>query len=170
MDLIVFLLSFGIILVACEFFTNGVEWTGKRFNLSEGAVGSVLAAVGTALPETMVPLIAILMMGGEAGHEIGVGAILGAPFMLATLALFICGLSVLVFAKRRNTRTLHVNGKLIRRDLKFFLLAYSLAAIAAFVPPEYSIFKTALGFTLITPLPIVIHDIYAQDRRDRRQR
>ncbi len=154
MDLIVFLLSFAIILVACEFFTNGVEWTGKRFNLSEGAVGSVLAAVGTALPETLVPLIAILMIGGDAGHEIGVGAILGAPFMLATLALFICGLSVLMFAKRRNTRTLHVNGKLIRRDLKFFLLAYSLAAIAAFVPPEYSIFKTVLGFTLI-PLYIV---------------
>jgi cation:H+ antiporter len=154
MDLIVFLLSFAIILVACEFFTNGVEWTGRRFNLSEGAVGSVLAAVGTALPETLVPLIAILMIGGDAGHEIGVGAILGAPFMLATLALFICGLSVLVFAKRRNTRTLHVNGKLIRRDLKFFLLAYALAAVAAFTPPEYGIFKTILGFMLI-PLYIV---------------
>ncbi len=154
MDLIVFLLSFAVILLACEFFTNGVEWTGKRFNLSEGAVGSVLAAIGTALPETLVPLIAILMLGGEAGREIGVGAILGAPFMLATLALFICGLSVLVFAKRRNTRTLHVNGKLIRRDLKFFLLAYGLAAVAAFTPPEFGIFKTILGFTLI-PLYIV---------------
>ncbi|HTY91822.1 MAG TPA: sodium:calcium antiporter [Methanocella sp.] len=154
MDLIAFLLSFVVILGACEFFTNGVEWTGKRFNLSEGAVGSVLAAIGTALPETLIPLIAILMMGGEAGDEIGIGAILGAPFMLATLALFICGLSVLVFAKRRNTRTLHVNGQLIRRDLTFFLLAYSLAAIAAFVPTEYGIFKTVLGFTLI-PLYIV---------------
>ncbi|BAI60341.1 sodium/calcium exchanger protein [Methanocella paludicola SANAE] len=154
MDLIVFLLSFAIILIACEFFTNGVEWTGRRFNLSEGAVGSVLAAVGTALPETLVPLIAILMIGGDAGHEIGVGAILGAPFMLATLALFICGLSVLIFAKRRNTRTLHINGKLIRRDLKFFLLAYALAAVAAFTPPEFGIFKTILGFTLI-PLYIV---------------
>lgn len=154
MDILVFLLSFAIILAACEFFTNGVEWTGKRFNLSEGAVGSVLAAVGTAMPETLVPLIAILMLGGEAGHEIGIGAILGAPFMLSTLALFLCGLSVLLFARRRNTRTLHVNGHLIRRDLKFFLLAYSLAAIAAFVPPEYSIFKTVLGFTLI-PLYIV---------------
>jgi cation:H+ antiporter len=154
MDILMFLLSFAVILIGCEFFTNGVEWTGKRFNLSEGAVGSVLAAVGTALPETLVPLIAILMIGGDAGHEIGVGAILGAPFMLATLALFICGLSVLVFAKRRNTRTLHVNGHLIRRDLKFFLLAYSLAAVAAFTPPEFGIFKTILGFSLI-PLYIV---------------
>ncbi len=154
MDIIVFLLSFVVILAACEFFTNGVEWTGKRFNLSEGAVGSVLAAIGTALPETLIPLIAILMLGGNAGAEIGVGAILGAPFMLATLALFVCGLSVLVFAKRRNTRTLHINGSLIRRDLKFFLFAYALAAIAVFIPPSLGIFKTIVGFSLI-PIYIV---------------
>ncbi len=154
MDIIIFLLSFAIILAACEFFTNGVEWTGKRFNLSEGAVGSVLAAVGTALPETIVPLIAILMLGGEAGAEIGVGAILGAPFMLATLALFVCGFSVFLFARRRNTRVLHINGILIRRDLAFFLIAYTLAAVAAFLPPSMGIFKTIVGFSLI-PIYIV---------------
>lgn len=163
MDIILFLLSFVIILAGCEFFTNGVEWTGKRFKLSEGAVGSVLAAVGTALPETVVPLIAILFVTGgagneNAGHEIGIGAILGAPFMLATLTLFICGLSVLIFARRRGTRTLHINGKLIRRDLKFFLLAYGLAAIAAFIPQEYGIFKVFVGLVLI---PIyVVYTIY----------
>lgn len=154
MDLIVFLLSFVVILAGCELFTNGVEWAGKRFKLSEGAVGSVLAAVGTALPETIVPLIAILTIGGVAGEEIGVGSILGAPFMLATLALFVCGLSVFLFARRRNTKTLHVNGTLIRRDLKFFILAYGLAAVAALAPPEYGIFKQVLGFSLV-PLYIV---------------
>ncbi len=154
MDIIVFLLSFGVILAACEFFTNGVEWTGRRFNLSEGAVGSVLAAIGTALPETLIPLIAILMLGGSSGEEIGIGAILGAPFMLATLALFVCGLSVFVFARRRNTRTLHIEGGLIRRDLTFFLFAYSLAAIAAFTPPSLGILKTVIGFSLI-PIYIV---------------
>lgn len=158
MDILVFILSFIIILASCEFFTNGVEWVGKRFKLSEGAVGSVLAAVGTALPETIIPLIAIFMLEGDAGEEIGTGAILGAPFMLATLALFICGLSVLAFARRRNTRTLHINGHLIRRDLKFFLLAFSLAAVAAFVPPELGLFKTLVGIVLI---PIyIVYTIY----------
>jgi len=158
MDVIVFLLSFMVILAACEFFTNGVEWTGKRFNLSEGAVGSVLAAIGTALPETLIPLIAILILGGSSGAEIGTGAILGAPFMLATLALFVCGLSVFAFARRRNTRTLHINGILIRRDLAFFIFSYSLAAIAAFTPPSLGIFKTIIGFSLI---PIyIIYMIY----------
>lgn len=156
MDIFLFLLSFVIILVGCEFFTNGVEWAGRRFNLSEGCVGSVLAAVGTALPETVVPLIAIVFLSGgaESGQEIGVGAILGAPFMLTTLALFVCGLSVLIFRKRRKTRTLHINGKLIRRDLLFFMIAYSLAAFAALAPPELNQFKQILGFSLI-PLYIV---------------
>lgn len=149
MDLLVFLLSFVIILAGCELFTNGVEWTGKRFRLSEGAVGSVLAAVGTALPETIVPLIAILTIGGHAGEEIGVGAILGAPFMLATIALFVCGMAVFMFARRRGTKTLHINGHLIRRDLKFFILAYGMAAVAALVPPEYGIVKIIVGLSLI---------------------
>ena len=157
MDILMFLLSFAIILIGCEFFTNGVEWLGKRYKLSEGAVGSCLAAVGTAMPETLVPLIAILFVGGEAGQEMGVGAILGAPFMLATLAMFICGLALLLFRKRRQTKTLHINGKLIRRDLKFFMLAYVLAVVAAFMPPELQLVRWIVGFSLI---PIYIYYTY----------
>jgi cation:H+ antiporter len=154
MDIFIFLLSFAVILAGCEFFTNGVEWTGKRFGLAEGAIGSVLAAIGTALPETLIPLIAILFLGGKSGAEVGVGAILGAPFMLATLALFVCGLSLIAFARRRNTRHLNINGVLIRRDLTFFIIAYTLAAIAVLMPPQLSIIKTLVGFTLI-PIYIV---------------
>ena len=51
--------AMAVILVAAEFFTNAVEWLGKKLNLGEGAVGSVLAAVGTALPETVLPIIAM---------------------------------------------------------------------------------------------------------------
>ncbi|MDD2553796.1 MAG: sodium:calcium antiporter, partial [Desulfotomaculaceae bacterium] len=69
------------ILAGAKIFTNGIEWLGKKLNLSEGAVGSVLAAVGTALPETMVPLIAILFAPSGTATEVGIGAILGAPFM-----------------------------------------------------------------------------------------
>ncbi len=54
------LLEFGLallaIVVAAAIFTNAVEILGGRLNLGDGAVGSVLAAVGTALPETMFPL------------------------------------------------------------------------------------------------------------------
>jgi cation:H+ antiporter len=120
-----------IILVSAELFTNGVEWFGRRYELGEGAVGSVLAAVGTALPETLVPVIAIVFTGGAAAEQVGVGAILGAPFMLASLAMFVTGSAVVVFALlKRRTRHVSVNQPVMRRDLSHFLIAYALAMAA----------------------------------------
>ncbi len=95
MEVPILIVSFVIILAGAELFTNGIEWFGRKLQLAEGAVGSVLAAVGTALPETMIPIIAILFGTGASSHAIGVGAILGAPFMLATLAMFVTGVAVL---------------------------------------------------------------------------
>src|SRR5450759_1352860 len=104
MDLVVLAIAFLVILLGAELFTNGIEWFGRKLELAEGAVGSVLAAVGTALPETMIPIIAIgFAGGGGTTDEVGVGAILGAPFMLATLAMFVTGVGVLAFRKRRET-------------------------------------------------------------------
>lgn len=83
------------ILIGAELFTNGVEWLGNRLGLSEGTVGNLLAAVGTALPESIIPLVAFISGNKEAMH-IGIGAILGAPFMLGTLAMFVTGFSAWV--------------------------------------------------------------------------
>jgi hypothetical protein len=41
-------------------FTNAIEILGQRLNLGEGSTGSLLAAVGTALPETMIPVVALV--------------------------------------------------------------------------------------------------------------
>lgn len=131
-DIAVLLVCLGVILIGAEGFTNGIEWLGQKLKLGDGAVGSILAAVGTALPETMVPIIAIFSMGKSTdGTDIGIGAILGAPFMLATLAFFIAGFSALLF--RRNNRPLQLEAKVVRRDLKFFLIVYSMAIFASFL-------------------------------------
>lgn len=132
-------LSLGVILLGAEVFTNGIEWLGKKLKLSEGAVGSILAAVGTALPETMIPVIAILFGNGEGGHggghDIGIGAILGAPFMLSTLAMFVAGSAVIYNRhKRTNYPKMDVNVSVMERDLKFFLIVYTVAILAAFLP------------------------------------
>ena len=104
MDVLILAIAFVVILFGAELFTNGIEWFGRKLELAEGAVGSVLAAVGTALPETMIPIIAILMGGGsEASHGVGIGAILGAPFMLSTLAMFVTGVAVIFVARGRNS-------------------------------------------------------------------
>jgi cation:H+ antiporter len=74
-DWVELVVALAVILFGAQLFTNGVEWIGEAFGLSEGAVGSVLAAIGTALPETLLPLVAILTGGAVSGDEIGVGAI-----------------------------------------------------------------------------------------------
>jgi len=121
LDILLLAVSFAVILAGSELFTNGIEWFGHKLELGEGAIGSVLAAIGTALPETMVPLIAILFGGGIAASEIGVGAILGAPFMLATLAMFVTGAGVWLMRGRRATgKTLALDLGVVSHDMAYF--------------------------------------------------
>jgi len=125
--------SLAIILAGAEVFTNSVEWLGRKLNLGAGAVGSVFAAVGTALPETLIPVIAILSGSRESGgHDVGIGAILGAPFMLATLAMFVTGLTALI--KRRNNSPMRIIPDVMKRDMRFFLLVYTIAILTSFIP------------------------------------
>jgi len=128
--------SLVVILAGCDLFTNGVEWAGKKLKLGEGAVGSVLAAVGTCLPETLIAILAIIFgkktHGGEA---IGIGAILGAPLMLSTLAFCITGIAVLAFSRSgRRTTQMTVNHRILGRDLRYFFIVFTLAAIASYLP------------------------------------
>ena len=130
MDWVFLVASLLIILVAAELFTNGIEWVGEGFGLSEGAVGSVLAAIGTALPETLLPIVAIVS-GHEAGDEIGIGAILGAPFMLTTLAMVVIGVAVLFYGRGgRRSLDLDIDRRVIHQDLGYFLVMYALAMVA----------------------------------------
>ena len=163
MDIVLLFGSLVIILVAAELFTNGIEWFGHKLNLAEGAVGSVLAAVATAMPETLIPVIAILgpvIFGGdpEASHAIGVGAILGAPFMLSTLAMFVTGTAIILFARgdRRSTR-MRVNTGILGRDVAFFIVGYGIAIGTAFLPAELSWLKWVAAVALF-----VIYAVYVR--------
>ncbi len=129
-----FVASIVITLGACALFTNGIEWFGKRRKISEGAIGSVFAAVGTTLPETSIPLVAIFFGTGQERTEVGLGAILGAPFMLSTLVLPILAFLLLLYArlgKREAAFTLDYHE--VRVDLAFFLAAYTVALGCGFV-------------------------------------
>lgn len=142
------IVAFAVILAGCELFVNSIEWFGRKLNLSEGAVGSVLAAVGTALPETVIPLIAILVSGDDAGHEIGVGAILGAPFMLSTLAMFVCGISIVVYTLRKKRKlAVRFNRAIMRRDFSFFIVAYAAAVFVGLV--DVGVFRYVVAGGLI---------------------
>ena len=116
-----------ITLGGCELFSNGVEGLGGRFNLSHAATGSLLAAIGTALPETLIPVIALL--SGKTGQRegIAVGAILGAPFMLGTLAMFFLGLTVFVRGSLKKSRAeLSPNAAAVKFEAGYIIFAMSL--------------------------------------------
>lgn len=145
LDLVVMLL---VIVAAAEVFTNALEHLGERLGISEGVTGSLFAAVGTALPETIVPLVALIGFSATpAGEQIATGAILGAPLMLSTLSLCLMGVSVLGQRGLRGVLTPEMTG--LTRDLNTFLLAFSLAVMALWVPPGWRGLRTALVVLLV---------------------
>lgn len=146
---ILLLVALGIILLGATVFTNGLEWFGKKMKMSDGAVGSIFAAVGTALPETLVPIVAILFGTGGSGHAIGVGAIIGAPFMLGTLALFISGVAVMLNRKKRDDYpVMRVDTVVMRRDMEYFLILYAIAIAASFLG-GHPVIKTFIAIALV---------------------
>lgn len=128
-----------LIVGCCVVFTNAIEHLGRVCKLNEGAVGSILAAVGTALPETIVPLVAIFgayftHTNIDTGKDIGIGAILGSPFLLCTLAMFVTGVAVIIFSKiKKREPKMNADYKVMHRDLKFFFFSYTLAILAGFI-------------------------------------
>ena len=150
MTLLGYVLLFGasvvVTLGACALFTNAIEWLGKRRNLSEGAVGSVLAAIGTTLPETSIPIVAIFFGATHEEAEVGLGAILGAPFMLSTLVVPMLALLLLVYARLgKRGRSFRLNYKDITVDLTCFALAYMVALACALVPSRPVRMMAAVG-------------------------
>lgn len=126
-----------VIFLAAELFTNALECLGERMGVSEGVTGSIFAAVGTAMPETIVPIVAILAGGASmaVNHAVGMGAILGAPFMLATLSL--CLLGLFVGLKRGWHTTLKPESTGFKRDIKVFMIGYTLVIVVAFLPVDW---------------------------------
>jgi len=118
--------SFAVILAGALLFTNAVEWAGHRLEIGEGATGSILAAVGTAMPETLIPIVAIIG-GAEGAEDVAVGAIIGAPFLLATIAMALVGISALIYRDRREQGTeLNADAETLDRDLVFFAVGVGL--------------------------------------------
>jgi cation:H+ antiporter len=112
---VLLVVSLVVMLAGSVVFTNAIEWAGARLNLGDSAVGSVLAAAATALPEALIFIIALAQ--GRQGGGIAVGAITGAPFLLATLALALCGVAALVYRGRRGSAGLRLGRRESGPDL-----------------------------------------------------
>lgn len=140
-------LSFALLLGGAFLFTNAVEWAGVRLKLGSGATGSILAAVATALPESLIPIVAII--AGEQGGEIALGAIVGAPFLLATLAMGLVGLSVYLFRGRRQQgQVVTAARSSTERDLLVFVAFFGIALALGHIPVRWLHIAAAVGFVV----------------------
>ncbi|MFZ0918854.1 MAG: sodium:calcium antiporter [Candidatus Dormiibacterota bacterium] len=127
---LLFVASLILVVVASELFTNAIEWAGHLLNLGTGATGSLLAALGTSLPETVVPIVA-LATHSPAADSVATGAILGSPFLLLTLGAGATGIAVVL---RGGARRLMLDQRQARRDLGVFLGAFTLALVSSVLP------------------------------------
>jgi cation:H+ antiporter len=126
LTVVLFAGSAAAIYFACEFFVNGVEWLGRKLSIGETATGTILAAFGTALPESAVTFVAVVFGRGSAQKDIGVGAALGGPMVLATISYAVVGFAML-WNHRRLGRTTHViecDSMRLRRDQAWFLCIF----------------------------------------------
>jgi len=155
---LLFFVAITVILGGAAVFTNGVEWLGRRLGISDGAIGSILAGIATALPETLIPVIAIFGGTGKAETEIGVGAILGAPLMLSTLTIpLLAGFLLILGTMRRRAGSFELDYHSVRLDLRVFLISYSVALAVALLPLPQIRYAAAVGLLLIYIWYVKIH-------------
>ncbi|MBS0513952.1 MAG: sodium:calcium antiporter [Proteobacteria bacterium] len=124
--LVLLVASAAVIYLACEFFVNGVEWVGRKAGVAQKAVGTILAAFGTALPESVVTFVAVVFGQSEASKSIGVGAALGGPLVLSTISYAVVGLMLLNTTGRMRPATLVDRDGRLSRDQGWFLLIFIL--------------------------------------------
>ena len=86
--------SAAVIYVACEYFINGVEWVGRKLAVGQKATGTILAAFGTAMPESVVTFVAVTFPHSAMDKDVGVGAAMGGPLVLGTIAYAIVGVTL----------------------------------------------------------------------------
>jgi len=139
---LLFIASLLLVVVASELFTNAIEWAGYHLNLGTGATGSLLAALGTSLPETVVPIVALATHSPDA-NSVATGAVLGSPFLLLGIGAGATGIAVMI---RGGGRRLVVNPSQARRDLGVFLGAFSVAVLSSLLP---SAARIVVGIALL---------------------
>jgi cation:H+ antiporter len=175
---VLFFAAAAVIYFACEYFVNGVEWVGQRLQLGATAVGTVLAAFGTALPESAVTFMAVVFGTTPDQKDIGVGAAMGGPLVLSTVAYAVVGLALMRLRKRRpavaNDPCIKADQQRLARDQGWFmgifvfkvglgLLAFAwkpwlgiffLMAYALYVKRELSADDTCAESDILEPLKL----------------
>src|SRR6478672_4344239 len=103
------------------------------------------------MPETLISIVA-LVGAKEGADDVAIGAIVGAPFLLATLAMGLVGLFAYHYRQRREQGlSLRVHRPTLERDLLFFLAFFALALALAWGAPPALRFPAGAACLLAYP-------------------
>ena len=159
--------SAAVIYFSCQGFVNGVEWLGRQLNLTQTATGTVLAAFGTALPESIVTLVATGFGDSSAQRAIGVGTAIGGPLVLSTVAYGVVGGMLLLNARRlgraANPR-IEVDTRRLRHDQRWFLGIFAVKITLGLVVFAW---KPWLGFAFLSAYALyILRELRAEGAAD----
>jgi len=89
-------------------FTDSIELLGVRLGLTTSITGAVISPLLTCLPELFVFITAVFLYGGRTGEDVGLGTVIGEPFMASTIAYPLLVLASVAgyLTKRRKDYTL----------------------------------------------------------------
>ena len=106
------------------------------------------------MPETLIAIVALL--DATAGAEqVAIGAIVGAPFLLATLAMGLVGLFAYLYRDRREQGVeLRAHRPTLERDLVFFLCFFALALAMAWGAP--AALRIPVGIAMLLAYPLYV--------------
>jgi cation:H+ antiporter len=128
--IVVLLLSGVAIYFSSEFFVNGIEWLGRRMGVGDTATGSILAAIGTALPESVVTFVALGLADSPEDISVGIGAALGGPLALGTLGYAVVGAAMIAatrYARKKGLAAPKTGGdwRWLAHNQKWFLAVFA---------------------------------------------
>lgn len=116
-------------------FTNAIEYLGGRSRIGGSFIGAVISPIFTSMPELTVFIVALYLYGGVTGEEIGMGTIIGEPFMVSTLVFPIIFLVVLLglMMRTRSDAVLEVDRELVTPYV-FFTALFPTVLLPAMLP------------------------------------
>lgn len=91
-----------MLLVSSLILTVTIEEIGRRGKFSERFTGAIISPVFTAMPELVVIIVALVLVGKGSGSEIATGTIIGEPFMVSAIGFPIVALTLLAASRRRK--------------------------------------------------------------------
>lgn len=94
----------GIVLLVVSSFilTSTIEDLGKRGKFSSSFTGAIISPIFTSLPELIVILTALILVGNVSGSEIAAGTIIGEPFLVSAIGFPIMAIAMLA-ARRKGS-------------------------------------------------------------------